>query len=314
MQPLVSILTTAYNAEKFLNTYIQKLLEMDYPKVQIVFVDDGSSDNTKSVINGCITDLREKGYDLLYLYQENAGQAAALNMALKHIRGKYFTVLDVDDFLYPSCLTKRIEALEKQPELGFVISNGHNYYDTGVGAKIFSTISQKKFFEKILDGYYICNLAYTFRTSVFQKLDPDMTIAQYRAGQNIQIILPYAMHSRFVYLDEPLFGRFNAPDSHSQKVAKQSYPDRITRENEIFKIYVDTLCKSEEGLAWTAPIAVKTMFRKMNVAYFYHEKSEAKKMRKRIASLYGAMLKELLRGSLLILKINLKNRKRTDGK
>lgn len=308
MQPLVSILTTAYNSEKFIDTYIKKILEMNYSNVEIIFVDDGSSDNTKDVLDREIKKIEDKGYSFLYLYQENGGQASALNTALKYIKGEYFTILDIDDFLYEDCLKKRIEILEKNKKLGFVISNGDNYYPSGKGTQIYNNISRKNFFEKIIDGYYICNLAYTFRTEIFRHLNPEMSIAEYRAGQNIQIIAPYAMYSEFRYIDESLFGRYNSSDSHSQKVVTQSYGERVLRENEILKIYIETLYKNEEGIGWIAPIAVKTMFRKMNVAYVYNQKSDVKNILKTIKTIYKVLIRQLFSGFILLIKLKLKYR------
>lgn len=83
MKPLISILTSAYNCEKYITTYIDKLLAMTYPKVEIIFIDDGSEDRTKEILGENTEKFQKKGYNFKYFYQKNAGQAVALNYALK---------------------------------------------------------------------------------------------------------------------------------------------------------------------------------------------------------------------------------------
>lgn len=311
MKPLVSILTSAYNCERHIKTYIDRLLAMTYPNVEIVFVDDGTKDKTKAILFERITEFQNKGYILHYFYQENAGQAAALNVALKNMSGEYFTILDVDDFLYAECLDKRIEVLENDSTLGFVISNGdnYNYPDTSRGdGQIFSGIDEKNFFKKVLQGFYVCNLAYTFRTSVLRKYNPEMSISTIRAGQNLQIILPYALHSQMKYLSAPLFGRVNHGDSHSQSAAREGVDNKIARENDITQIIIETLYKDHAADVWIPSVYMKAFFTKCLISISEDEKIKAVEYKRRAIQMYTAISKQFFNGMIVILKAKLKTR------
>lgn len=309
MKPLVSILTASYNSEKYIDTYVEKLISMTYPNVEIVFVDDGSKDKTKEILFANKKKIENKGYTLKYFYQENSGQAAALNVAVKNMTGMYFTILDVDDFLFANCLDMRIEVLEENNEIGFVVSNGNNYTYPDLDNKksqIFEGIDEKNFFEKVLQGYYVCNLAYTFRTAIFEKYNPERSISTLRAGQNLQVILPYALHSKMSYLSTPLFGRVNHTDSHSQNAARGSFEYKIHRENEIIQIITETMYKDCEGAMWLPSVYMKSLFTKCLISIAEGNKNERVQYKRQAVKMYVSISKQFFKGLLILLKAKVK--------
>ena len=78
-KPLVSIITPCYNGETFLHRYFESILAQTYPNLELIFVNDGSTDKTEEIAMSYQKKLCEKGIRYIYLEQENAGQAAALN-------------------------------------------------------------------------------------------------------------------------------------------------------------------------------------------------------------------------------------------
>src|SRR5215510_7816825 len=95
---LVSVIMPAYNGERFIKQAIESVFAQTYPNWELIVVDDGSTDNTVQIISS-FADSR-----IVYIHQENRGQAAALNHGLGIARGKYITTLDVDDWLTPNSL------------------------------------------------------------------------------------------------------------------------------------------------------------------------------------------------------------------
>ena len=87
--PLVSIISPCYNGEKYLLPFLKSLLEQDYAPIELIFVNDGSTDGTEQIVLSYKERLSEKGIELQYIYQENAGQAAAINCGLKVFSGEY---------------------------------------------------------------------------------------------------------------------------------------------------------------------------------------------------------------------------------
>ena len=110
---LVSIIIPAYNAASFIGETIQSIFAQTYPHWEIIIIDDGSTDNTASIIDS-LNDDRVK-----IIRQENAGVAAARNNGLDYTNGKMVVFFDADDLMSPDFLAVRVEALQNDPEIGF---------------------------------------------------------------------------------------------------------------------------------------------------------------------------------------------------
>ncbi len=107
--PLVSIIIPTYNYAKYVSEAIQSVLAQDYRPIEILVVDDGSTDNTKEIVEALARDNSE----IRYLYQENQGTPAARNYAVSQSQGEYIALLDADDIWKPYKLTKQIEQLQQ---------------------------------------------------------------------------------------------------------------------------------------------------------------------------------------------------------
>lgn len=108
-----SIVITAYNYGKYVGDAVNSCLRQTYPDIEIVVVDDGSTDNTRSVCESF-------GDRIVYIHQENRGVSAARNTGLKHISGEFVTFLDADDMLTPGSISARAGIFMKDPALTMV--------------------------------------------------------------------------------------------------------------------------------------------------------------------------------------------------
>jgi glycosyltransferase involved in cell wall biosynthesis len=106
VQPLVSILVPAYNAEPWIADTVKSALAQTWQKKEIIIVDDGSSDRTLSVAR------QFASREISVVSQPNEGAAAARNTAFSVCQGDYIQWLDADDLLAPDKIAKQIEALE----------------------------------------------------------------------------------------------------------------------------------------------------------------------------------------------------------
>jgi hypothetical protein len=105
-KPLVSIVIPVYNGYNFLEEAIQSALNQRYENVEIIVVNDGSTDNTKDI---CL----KYGDKIRYFEKENGGVSTALNMAISKMKGQYFSWLSHDDLYHPEKLYLQIEQLRK---------------------------------------------------------------------------------------------------------------------------------------------------------------------------------------------------------
>lgn len=108
--PKVSVIIPTYNRARLIPEAIESVLAQSFRDFEIIVVDDGSTDNTAQVVSGL---------PVKYLRQENQGAPAARNKGLKVAQGEYLTFLDSDDILMEDALGKRVEVLDRHPEVGF---------------------------------------------------------------------------------------------------------------------------------------------------------------------------------------------------
>jgi glycosyltransferase involved in cell wall biosynthesis len=113
--PLVSVVIPTYNYGHFLAEAIQSVLEQTFRDFEIIVVDDGSTDNTREVIE-------QFGDSVRYIHQNNQGVAVARNNGIKAARGQYIAFLDADDLWLPQKLQLQTALFEECPHVGLVYS------------------------------------------------------------------------------------------------------------------------------------------------------------------------------------------------
>jgi glycosyltransferase involved in cell wall biosynthesis len=106
---LVSVIIPAFNAAEKIGQTLESVLAQTYPKIEVIVVDDGSSDATSTVV----TDFAVRDDRIQLVQQSNAGAGAARNTAIRAARGKYIAPLDADDFWFPEKLEKQVARLER---------------------------------------------------------------------------------------------------------------------------------------------------------------------------------------------------------
>ena len=119
-KPLVSVLMTAFNSEKYIEEAIESVLASNYSNFELIVVDDFSKDNTSAIARTCaMKDERVK----LFYNEKNLGDYPNRNKAASLAKGKYIKYLDSDDIMYPHCLDVMVRSMEMFPEAGFGLSS-----------------------------------------------------------------------------------------------------------------------------------------------------------------------------------------------
>ncbi|MDF2525868.1 MAG: hypothetical protein K0S17_953 [Enterobacter mori] len=143
----ISIIIPVFNAEKTVGSLINNLLKENVLSIELIIVNDGSTDKTKEVIKAFI-DPR-----IIYLEQSNKGVYAARNLALKHQTGEWVIFLDADDSVGKDFLSHRLH-LAKKENVDVLISNAYRL-NTVSDKK--SSIHKKQIYDKKISGHQWIN-------------------------------------------------------------------------------------------------------------------------------------------------------------
>jgi glycosyltransferase involved in cell wall biosynthesis len=112
--PLISVITPSYNQAQFLEATIQSVLSQDYPNLEYLVLDGGSTDGSLEII-------QRYADQLTYWHsRKDNGQAEAINEGFQKATGKYIAWLNSDDLYLPGCITNAVALLEADPNLGMV--------------------------------------------------------------------------------------------------------------------------------------------------------------------------------------------------
>ena len=121
----ISIIIPVYNGEKKIEKCLSSIVRQEYPKelLEIIIVDDDSTDNTDDVIQQYLPLLKKNGFDVIYKTQPNQGVGATVDNALKLFTGDYLCWADPDDYFEPGSFIERVNFLEAHPEYAIVTSD-----------------------------------------------------------------------------------------------------------------------------------------------------------------------------------------------
>ena len=120
--PLISVIIPTYNRINVVGNAIKSVLNQTYTNIELIVVDDGSTDDTQKLIANFP--------EAIYIYKANGGQASARNEGLKYATGTFIASLDSDDIWEENFLEKMIGPIEEK-QLDFVFANWQQQYDRG---------------------------------------------------------------------------------------------------------------------------------------------------------------------------------------
>ncbi len=109
MQELLSVVVPVYNKEETIKKCIDSILNQKYPWIELIIVDDGSSDRSRKII----IEERKKDKRIKSFFQENAGVSSARNVGIQEASGKYIVFIDADDIVLPDMFMKMIDKMNQ---------------------------------------------------------------------------------------------------------------------------------------------------------------------------------------------------------
>ncbi|MEN6434778.1 MAG: glycosyltransferase family 2 protein [Anaerolineaceae bacterium] len=163
--PKVSIITPSYNQAPFLEDTIRSILDQDYPNLEYIIIDGGSTDGSIEIIKKYADRLA------FWISEPDQGQTDAINKGFSHATGEIFAWLNSDDTYEPGAVRKALEALQKHPEVSMVYGEANFINNTGKVIGKFPAAQTD--YQKLRNGFvHIPQQASFFRAKYYQKVAP----------------------------------------------------------------------------------------------------------------------------------------------
>lgn len=141
-KPILSIIIPVYNTEKYLNKCLNSILNQNLDKVEVICVNDGSTDNSLNILNEC----SKINPSIKIISKKNGGLSSARNVGIDYAQGEYITFIDSDDFIEPNTYRKVLPYF-KISEVDLVYFSTRLVIESGV-----SRIQDEKYFEHKYSG------------------------------------------------------------------------------------------------------------------------------------------------------------------
>ncbi|GAB3201957.1 glycosyltransferase involved in cell wall biosynthesis [Pontibacter aydingkolensis] len=171
-QPLVSVICLCYNHERFLADALDSVLTQTYPNIEIIVVDDCSTDGSITIINAYLAKYPQIRF---ISTGKNIGNCAAFNTGLNASSGDFIIDFATDDVLLPERITQQVEAFKKVDEsYGVVYSDAEYITDTSehlyFHSQKYKPAPDGDVFAEVLRRYFICPPTMLIRRAVFEDL------------------------------------------------------------------------------------------------------------------------------------------------
>lgn len=211
--PLITIGVSAYNRVNYLPFCLDSLLAQTYPNCEIIVIDDGSSDNTREL-------MQTKYPQIKYVYQENAGDAAAKNHAAELAQGKYIVFNDSDDLFYPDTVERLYKALDPSDEnacsYGTYQTIDANGKELPTKRKM-TVYPSGKITKELLQHIIVNNCGTLIPLKLFKKCNCFNT--ELKVSYDWALFLEMSLSGTFAAVQEPVFLRRR----HSSNLSSASY-------------------------------------------------------------------------------------------
>lgn len=249
---LVSAVMPVYNGELHVAKMLDSLLAQTYDPVEVILVDDGSTDETLSVAESYSSKFARRGYSYRIVRAEHKNASAAISRGLPYVTGEYLIWPDSDDVLAPQSIARRVAFLQENPQYSCVRSLSW-YFQEETGEpeeqadEQRGDLSKENLFWDILESRtFVCCGCYMVKTKPFFDIYPERRIPEYDVGQNFQMLLPFMFSHKCPTIREELYGVSIRAGSHSRRTLTQAQEQKKYRDYEHLIDDIASICQIDD--------------------------------------------------------------------
>lgn len=171
--PLVSVICVCYNHARFVTEALDSVMAQTYQPIELIVIDDGSTDGSPKIIKQWIAAHPET---VMLLNGNNIGYCKTFNKAAALAKGKYLIDLSADDVLLPDRIAIGVQSLESNPHAGVTFSDAEHVDEAGNKISLHSdrflhhTIPSGDIYKVLIERFFICSPTMMFAREVFNEL------------------------------------------------------------------------------------------------------------------------------------------------
>ena len=268
MVPRVTILTAGFNVTAFIPNYLAGIKAQKYPVLEVVFVDDGSTDNTAEVLQQGAKSHGPPFANLVILRQSNQGPHVAMNYGLQFATGDLILPVDADDMLLPGAVQAFVDAFISRPDADLVFADYRHIDEYNrvvpVPPKRRKWVRSPNLLNALLSyGMFIPAGAYCYRRHCLQFLPNGCFSPEYYA-QNLEMLLHSAARGKCFYLPVETVQLTKRSDSRSNAKTLE----RLRR-----KVLGSARLQRAVARKYRVPLAVRTKLERrlipLELDYYY---------------------------------------------
>lgn len=312
----VSIITPVYNGEKYLSRFLDSVLNQTYDNIEIILINDGSTDNSLQIIDSYLGRFEKKGYRLLCLSQENKGVAETINVGLKLYTGEYLIWTDPDDFFtINESIEKMAKALDgSADDVGLVKSYVYEVEDISLVVKHeykHDIFAEDPFTNCVLENkFHLVAGSNMLKSNILREELAGNQIYGSRSGQNWQLLLPILYKYKIISIPEFLFTVVRREHSHSRENCNKMEVklNKVAEHEDILKETISRLKNVNSSSKQKILTQIKLKYLKKRLEIYYQEN-----MKEDFQSIYKQVKNEMPRAlsikdylKKIILSLNLK--------
>lgn len=189
--PLVTIVTPSYNQGEFIKATIESVLSQDYPNIEYIVMDGGSTDNTVEI-------LKSYGEKIQWVSEKDAGQADAVNKGIRRAKGQIIGWLNSDDTYLEGAVSKMVKYFVEHPETDMVYGEG--YYTDKNGNITERYLTEKYNYERLAEMCIVCQPTAFFTKEIVERVG--MLDVEHQLSMDYELWLRMAKNGKIAYVPD----------------------------------------------------------------------------------------------------------------